>query len=398
MIKALLLDLDGTLLDNDIDSFLQSYLKSLGRHMAPWVTPDRLVPQLLKSTGVMLANRQPTRTLQRAFADDFYPALGTTEEALLAHFEAFYRDEFPKLRGLTHRREAAARLVESALGAGVLVAVATNPLFPRMAIDHRLEWAGVPSTATRFSLVTSYEVFHSAKPQPAYYAEILGHLGVHAAEAAMVGDSVSDDLTPARSLGMATFQVTTEPDSGDSKGSLEDAIAWFPTADGRTDAAAARRPSSVLARLHGQLGTLLTLLGDLPAEVWSRRPAPNEWSLTEIACHLRDIDQEVHTPRVNLILSTDSPFLPATEPRRWAEERDYAAQSGPEALALFAERRVQLLQRLEALPPQSWERRGRHALLGPTALSEVASIAADHELMHLSDIRRHVSEAEVRYI
>jgi FMN phosphatase YigB (HAD superfamily) len=391
VIKALLLDLDGTLLDNDIDSFLQSYLKSLGRHMAPWVAPDRLLPQLLKSTGVMLANREPTRTLQQTFADDFYPALGTTEAALLTHFEAFYRDEFPKLRGLTLQREAASRLVRSALEAGVLVAVATNPLFPRMAIDHRLAWAGVPSPTTPFSLVTSYEAFHSAKPQPAYYAEILGHLGVHAAEAAMVGDSLQDDLAPARSLGMAAFHISREATSGDSAGSLEDAIDWFPTADQLTSPEAAKRPSSVLARLHGQLGVLLTLLGDLPPEVWSRKPAPGAWCLTEIICHLRDIDDEVHTPRLNLMISTDAPFLPAIDTDPWAEERNYAAQSGPEALAVLAERRVQLLRQLEAIPLRSWERRARHALLGPTTLAEVATLATDHELLHLRDIRRQAS-------
>jgi FMN phosphatase YigB (HAD superfamily) len=392
VIEALLLDLDGTLLDNQIDSFLQSYLRSLSRHMAPWVPPDRLVPQLLKSTEVMLANRLPTRTLQQAFADDFYPALGTTEAALSAHFEAFYRDEFPRLRTLTGRREAASRLVQTALDAGMRVAVATNPLFPRMAIDHRLEWAGVPTPPTPFSLVTSYEVFHSAKPQPAYYAEILGHLGVHAAEAAMVGDSMRDDLTPARSLGMAAFHITPEANPGDSQGSLEDVIAWLPTADLHTDPEAAKRASSVQARLHGQLGALLTLLADRPPDVWSRRPAPDAWSLTEIVCHLRDIEAEVHVPRLNLILSANSPFLPAIDTHRWAEERNYAAQSGPDALALLAERRVRLLQMLESLPPRSWGRPARHALLGPTTLAEVASIAADHELLHLRDIRRQASE------
>jgi FMN phosphatase YigB (HAD superfamily) len=393
VIKALLLDLDGTLLDNDIDSFLQAYLKSLSRHMAPWVPPDRLVPQLLRSTGVMLANRQPTRTLQQAFADDFYPALGTTEAALRTHFEAFYRDEFPKLRSQTRRREAASRLVRSAMDAGIQVAVATNPLFPRMAIDHRLEWAGVPAPTTPFSLVTSYENFHSAKPQPAYYAEILGHLGVHAAEAAMVGDSMQDDLTPARSLGMASFHVSPEAKPGDSAGSLEDAIAWYPDASQWADPEAAKRPSSVLARLHGQLGVLLTLLGDLAPEGWSRRPAPGAWSLTEIICHLRDMDHEVHTPRLDLVLSTEFPFLPAIDINPWAEERHYAAQSGPEALAALAERRVRLLQRLESLTPLSWERRARHALLGPTTLAEVALIAADHELLHLADIRLQASQA-----
>jgi len=255
VIKALLLDLDATLIDNDIDTFLKGYLKSLSSYMAPWVPPDRLIPQLLKSTSIMLANRDPVRTLERTFAEDFFPALGTAPDALLPHFDAFYRDEFPRLRGLTGKREAAARLVSSALNAGLLVAVATNPLFPRTAIDHRLEWAGVPSGPTPYSVVTSYETFHSAKPQLAYYTEILGHLGVHAADAAMIGDNVQDDLLPARALGMAAFHVSPERDSAFPGGSLEDVIAWFPGAERETDSDAARRPSSVVARLHGQLGT-----------------------------------------------------------------------------------------------------------------------------------------------
>jgi len=387
VIKALLLDLDATLIDNDIDTFLKGYLKCLSSYMAPWVPPDRLVPQLLKSTSVMLGNRHPARTLERTFADNFYPALGTPESEWLPRFEDFYRQEFPKLKGLTRKREAAARLVRSALDAGLRVAVATNPLFPRMAIDHRLEWAGVPSDAIPYSVVTSYETFHSAKPQLAYYTEILGHLGVHAAEAAMIGDNVLDDLLPARALGMAAFHVSPEPDAAFPGGSLEDAVGWYPAADRETDPAAARRPSSVLARLHGQLGTLLTLLTGLPPDVWVKQPAPGEWSLTEIVCHLRDIDREVLTPRMDLVLSADSPFLPAVDTDPWAEERGYASQSGPDALAALTEHRIQTLHRLESIPPEAWERHARHALLGPTTLAEVALIAADHELLHLADIR-----------
>ncbi len=387
MIKALLLDLDATLIDNDIDTFLKGYLKSLSSYMAPWVPPDRLIPQLLKSTSIMLANRDPARTLEQTFAEDFFPALGTAPDALLPHFDAFYRDEFPRLRGLTVKREAAARLVASALNAGLLVAVATNPLFPRMAIDHRLEWAGVPSGLTPYSAVTSYETFHSAKPQLAYYTEILGHLGVHAADAAMIGDNVQDDLLPARALGMAAFHVSPEPNSAFPGGSLEDVIAWFPGAERETDPDAARRPSSVVARLHGQLGTLLTLLHDLPPDVWSRKPAPGEWSVTETVCHLRDIDHEVHTPRLDLVLSADSPFLPGVDTDPWAEERGYAHRSGPDALAALTGHRLQTLRRLESLSPGDWQRPARHALLGPTTLAEVVLIAADHELLHLADIR-----------
>jgi FMN phosphatase YigB (HAD superfamily) len=343
----------------------------------------------------MLANHHPARTVYQAFAEDFFPALGTSEGTLFPHFEEFYRDEFPKLSGLTRRREAAARLVSSALDAGLRVAVATNPLFPRMAIDHRLEWAGVPSSTTPFSVVTSNETFHSAKPQLAYYTEILGHLGIHAAEAAMVGDNVQDDLIPARALGMATFHVASEPDAAFPGGALEDAIAWYPGADGETNPDADRRPSSVLARLHGQLGTLLTLLTGLAPEVWSKRPAPGAWSLTEIVCHLRDLDHEVHAPRLALILSADSPFLPGVDTDPWAEERRYASQSGPDALATLTERRIRTLRLLESIPSEAWDRPARHALLGPTTLAEVAAIAAEHELLHLADIRLQASAADL---
>lgn len=387
MIKALLLDLDGTLLDNEIDAFLQVYLKALSRHMAPWIPPERLVPQLLTSTAVMLDNREPARTLQKTFADDFYPALGTTEQAMRPHLLGFYREEFPKLAYLTHRREAAARLVQSALDAGVRVAVATNPLFPRIAIDHRLEWAGIPSSRVPYWVVTSYEVFHSAKPRASYYAEILGHLGVHAAEAAMVGDNPLDDLQPARSLGMAAFHVAPTPALTFPGGNLEDVIDWYPTADRQTDTNAEKRPVSVVARLHGQIGTLLSLLDDLSSETWNRRPAPESWSLTEILCHLRDIDAEVHQARMEMVLASDYPFLPAISTDPWARERRYADQSGPGALAALVEGRTRTLQRLESLPPEAWERRARHALLGPTTLAELMSIAADHELLHLSDVR-----------
>jgi FMN phosphatase YigB (HAD superfamily) len=355
--------------------------------MAPWVPPERLVPQLLKSTSVMLANHLPARTLERTFADDFYPAIGIAEPELLPHFYDFYRDEFPKLRGLTARRDSAARLVASALDAGLRVAVATNPLFPRIAIDHRLAWAGVPSDRTEFWVVTSYEIFHSAKAQPAYYAEILGHLGVHAAEAAMVGDNVQDDLIPARSLGMATFHVSDAPQAGFPGGDLEQVLAWFPSADRETDSDAARTPAGVRARLHGQLGSLLTLASGLTPEQWHRRPAPGEWSPTEIVCHLRDLDREVHLPRLERILAAEDPFLAAVDSDPWAEARGYASQSGPEALAELAERREQALRLLESLAPEAWNRTARPALIGPATLAEVASLAADHELLHLAALR-----------
>ena len=386
MIEALLLDLDGTLLENDIQAFLQVYLGRLSRAMATWVAPEVLVPQLLQSTNVMLANQDPARTLHETFAGDFYPSLGTTEAAVVGRFEDFYRDEFPKLRAQTALRPAAAPLVQAALASGLRLAVATNPLFPRTAIDHRLAWAGVPSDRVAYDVVTSYETFHSAKPQLAYYAEILGHLGVAASRAAMVGDSPSDDLAPARALGMAVFHVSSRPDPDYPGGTLDQVIGWLATADAQTNHEAEHAPAGVLARLHGQLGTLLTRFGELSDESWRTPVTVDGWTPAQVICHLRDLEAEVHLPRLQSMLQAEVVFLPAVDSDRWVEERGYAHQSGPQALRALVDLRKETLARLGALGPREWERRATHALLGPASLADVISLAADHELLHLAEL------------
>lgn len=387
MIDALLLDLDGTLLDNDIDAFLQAYLKTLSRHMASWVPPERLVPQLLYSTNAMLANQDPARTLRQAFAADFYPALGTTEEALAGRFEEFYRDEFPKLVSLSRMRDSASRLVQAALGAGMRVAVATNPLFPRMAIDHRLEWAGVPSNRYAFEVVTSYETSHSAKPQLAYFAEILGHLGVEPARAAMVGDNPSDDLAPARALGMAVYHVGETPVSGYPGGTLEKVWEWVASADRETDPQASRRPAGIVARLHGHLGTLLTRIDGLSEEEWHAPMSPEGWTPTQVSCLLRDLEAEVHLPCLEAVLVSDNPFLPAVDSSHWVAERGYASQSGTGAVRAFVDLRKETLGRLRQLTDMQWSRTAIRTRSGTATLSDIMALVADHELVHLAGLR-----------
>ncbi len=389
MIKALLLDLDGTLLDNDIQAFLQVYLQRLAKAMAHVAPPDRFISLLMQGTQAMLDNRDPLRTLAQAFAQAFYPALGVPEIELRPQFEAFYRQQFPGLSGLTRRFDQAPGLVRTALEAGLQVAVATNPLFPRMAIEERIRWAGLSPEG--FALITTYEQFHSTKPHLAYYTEALGRLGVAAFEAAMIGNDPLDDLAPARLLGMATFLSGPASAEGYPSGDLAQARAWLATASEATDEAAAKSPEATLARLQGQLSALLGMLDGLDPANWARRPAPDSWAPVEIVCHLRDVEAEVNLPRLRVILAEAEPFISAADTDRWAEARGYRAQSGPPALQAFAQARLEALRLLEGLEPVAWRRPALHALLGPTSLGEILNIVADHDLVHLGQLRQALS-------
>ncbi len=119
--------------------------------------------------------------------------------------ERFYAEEFPKLQAMTRPIPEARPLVEWAFAHDLQVAIATNSLFPRTAIEQRLAWAGVPVTEFDYALVTSYEIMHATKANPAYYCEVLERLGRQPSECLMVGDDWTLDMLPAAAVGIPIY-------------------------------------------------------------------------------------------------------------------------------------------------------------------------------------------------
>ncbi len=388
MIRTVLLDLDNTLLDNPIERFIPAYVDRLGNYMRDRHPKERFVEQLLLATKAMMESLDPAHTLEQTFEAAFYEPLGTTPEALREPIESFYREEYPKLRTLARRKAAAFELVQAAREAGLELVVATNPLFPRVAIEQRLAWAGLPVEDIPFALVTSSEEFHFGKPHLAYYAEILGRLGRSPDEAAMIGDDPEADLEPARLLGMAAYHVDEDGELGASGGPLDGVMHWIEhEAPAQVDASAAHRPRILMAHLRGQLGALRSTIGGLGVDQWLRRPPDGSWSPLEITCHLRDVEIEVNLARVQLILAESMPFISMKHTDEWAEERNYQSQDPQAALQVLTEARQQLIQILLSIEPDGWKRQGRHALFGPTSLREIVGFGVEHERKHLEQLR-----------
>lgn len=205
MITTLLFDLDGTLLPMDTSNFLEQYTREAAAHFAHIIPPDKFVKQLWESSLAMIANTDPQKTNMEAFIEYFGRHIGHPIEKLMPHFDHFYRQKFPKLKKFTIPSPVARQVIETALERGIEVVLATNPVFPLMAIEERMRWAGIHEAP--FKLVTSYENMHFCKPQVSYYAEILEKIYKDPAECMMVGNDVDEDLIAAK-LGMKTYLVT----------------------------------------------------------------------------------------------------------------------------------------------------------------------------------------------
>jgi FMN phosphatase YigB (HAD superfamily) len=389
MTFTLLLDLDDTLLDTNMDAFAPEYFKALSAALASEVAPEVMLPALMDGTRAMMSNADPALTLRQVFDERFFPRLGLERSRLQEKIDRFYDEGFPALKRVTRSRPQAVDFVEWAFAAGHRVVVATNPLFPLKAIHHRLRWAGVPPERFAFALVSSYETFHFSKETIAYFPELLAQLGWPEDPAIMIGNDPDMDLLPAQKAGFPVFWVHDGADGGHPdlpRGTFADLRTWLEAARAEELQPAFHTPDSILSFLRSTPAALATMTVSLPAERWQERPAPGEWCLTEIVCHLRDVEIEINLVRIRKALEEESPFLPGVVSDRWVEERNYAAQDGPSALTAFTEARKQALALLGGAP-EGWSRTARHAIFGPTTLQELVSIVAGHDRAHLQQVR-----------
>lgn len=205
--KAVLFDLDGTLLPIDTDAFVHEYFRLLAKHMAHLIPPADLAQHVMASTEAMIRNTDANVTNWDAFFQDFIPRVRQEPEVLRPVFDQFYAEQFPTLKERCMNGDPAGgrRAVEKALELGYQVVLATNPLFPRAAIWERMRWAGVDQYP--WQLITCLEEMHYCKPQPGFYQEVLARIGYQPDECLMVGNDVLEDGIAAR-VGIPVYLVT----------------------------------------------------------------------------------------------------------------------------------------------------------------------------------------------
>lgn len=390
---TLLLDLDDTLLGNDVHTFLPEYMGAFARHVSDLISPADFLHAMQLGTQAMIFNRRSDCTLQEAFEGAFFTRVKVDPGDFYALADRYYEEIFPTLRRLTTPFPGAVAMVDDAVRRGARLAITTNPLFPRTANLQRLDWAGLSADKYPFEVIGGFESFHFAKPDPAFYAEALAKMGWPSGPIIVVGDDLERDIRAGNQLGLQTYWLN-------KPGMTLPKDAAVPAAEGDhmeltrlLDSAAPEdlepdfsSPTACIAILRSTPAVLDTLTRDLPTPVWRLTPRPGEWSLTEITCHLHDVEEEVNLVRLRRLLDTHNPFLAGQDTDRWVEERNYSQCDGRQELVAFFQRRIEVLQILEELPEEDWQRPARHAIFGPTRLIELVRIMAAHDRLHVQQI------------
>lgn len=384
MIKAVLLDLDDTLLRNPNQGFVPRYLHLVDHYFEErW--GKKIAATLITSVRAMM---EPVRDMQHSNLHLAMTILQNTTglpfDEIQKGLHDFYIEAYPSLEDCTQKIDGAVELVSKLRSSGYSIVIATNPVYPAEAIRQRLMWAGLSGDFEDYTFVSRADNMHFAKPNPAYYAEILGRLGVEPDEALMVGDSLENDIRPAAQIGMHTCGVVP----GDLQPFIEQIPLigeWLPLPT---------TPAAIIPQLIGNVGALFGLVDSIKPHFWTQHPDANEWSPLQIICHLLDREPEVQRARLERILAEDNPFITDPGLPLGPREAGNCADNGYDAAEQFLQERQQTIQRLAALSPEDWERPARHSVFGPTTVLEMALFTAQHDRLHLKQLCRTIGKCE----
>ncbi len=204
-ITTVLFDLDGTLLSMDQEVFAKAYMNGLCQAgYAHGYEAKTLAKTIWAGTAAMVKN--DGRKLNKdAFWEQFANTYGADALADMPMFDEFYRKEFQDIRHLCGFQPKAAELIGWLKDKGICLVLATNPLFPAVATQSRVRWAGLQPED--FAFITTFDNSCHCKPNPAYYRDILEQIHAVPEECLMVGNDVDEDMI-ARQLGMQVFLLT----------------------------------------------------------------------------------------------------------------------------------------------------------------------------------------------
>ena len=397
MIKAILFDLDNTLLTNPGLPFVQGYLRLGDEHFSRAWGYDGFSQTALDILRAMNGSRpDPQETNAqlgtRVIATSEHRGLDETAVEL----QRFYSETYASLQPCVTPVAQAVEIIEASRNAGYGIIIATNPIYPSAAIRQRMSWGDLAADLEHYTFVSHAENMHFIKPDPAYYAEILARIGVEPDEAIMVGDDWENDIRPAATLGIHTYHISPEPDRSpnENSGSLQDFhVAIVSDTWQQTLLRHALDPKMIEPQLRGNIGALFGLLGSIKPHFWDQHPDPNEWSPLQIVCHLWESEDDVQRPRLERILTDDNPFLAATK-KPLGPQKFYCAATGMDYARKLASARQKTIHWLRALDYEDWFRPARHSIFGPTTLLEMAHFTAQHDRLHLNQLCQTLGNCE----
>ena len=145
-----------------------------------------------------------------------------------------------------------------------------------------------------------------------------------------------------------------------------------------------KQPLAVQAATAQKLNRLIK---GVSAAKLCKRPAPEQWSVSEVVAHLAD-GEIVGGFRMRLILGSPGAPVVAYDQDKWAISGHYDKRDPQKSVELFRVLREGNLALLKSLDPEQWQHYGMHSERGQESIEHIVRMFAGHDINHVQQIEK----------
>lgn len=142
----------------------------------------------------------------------------------------------------------------------------------------------------------------------------------------------------------------------------------------------------IVAAIRDVPDLILHICAGLTDEQMRGRPQDGEWSLLELACHLRDsaIEEGVRARRM---VEEDNPVLEPYDQEMRAAAREYQEDDPRKAMTSIRAYWTGYAYQLDRFSEAEWDRPGIHPETGPITIGGRAELEMEHVQTHLAQMQ-----------
>jgi uncharacterized damage-inducible protein DinB len=148
-----------------------------------------------------------------------------------------------------------------------------------------------------------------------------------------------------------------------------------------------RQRQQLVKRLEQSGAEYITYLSQLSADEVTAKPSPADWSIHQVAAHMRDTEQMAFLVRAERFLKETQPtFANFDQDEYWRNHPYSPDEPLKKIIADFRTLRRKLVRLLRRAPDKVWQNYGMHSAYGKVSLDWVAMHCYHHTLEHIAQI------------
>lgn len=209
MLKAILFDLDGTLLPMNEQEFTKIYIDTLYENVRDLgYKKEELLKVIFKGLENMYKN-DGSKTNEEVFWDTFKNYYGKEQIIHKPFFDKYYKSDFEKTLKACEKNKEARKIIDFVNENFEYCILSTNPILPKIATLKRLNYINL--NEKDFSYITFFESSSFCKPNPMYFQNILNKFNLKPNEVILFGNNDYEDYWCAKQIGIKCYLVNNTP-------------------------------------------------------------------------------------------------------------------------------------------------------------------------------------------